>query len=80
MLKNSFNFSFLDKIGECFENSSINSLFGLDFIFDYETKTTYLIDCNYYPGYRELVNDIHSMLSDHIIHYWNKHNNEIKAK
>jgi len=82
-IKTSFDQKFIEEITEEFEIYSGNTLFGLDFIFDPIKKTLLLIDCNYFPGYKELAGDISNILSDHVLLYYSKfvsENKEIQSK
>jgi hypothetical protein len=63
---------FLKTISTNFENYSKMSLFGLDFLFDIENKHYYLIDVNFFPGYKELINEFNGILIDHCISYFKK--------
>ncbi len=58
---------FLSKIGECFEKFSGDSLVGLDFVFDIENGIYYLIDVNQFPGYKELINEMNEIMSEHMV-------------
>jgi len=60
------NMDYMLKISKCFRNFSETSLFGLDFLYDYVNKEYYLIDCNLYPGYKELLHEFNYILTDHI--------------
>lgn len=53
------------------ENYKIN-LFGLDFV--YNNDNYYFIDCNFFPGYKELINSISSLIRNHCYIYYKKYN------
>ena len=63
--------NFLSIISDKFEDKVKDTLFGLDFIYDYEKKVYYLIDMNQFPGYKELIPVINNIISEHIINYYN---------
>eukprot|EP00055_Hartaetosiga_balthica_P007324 m.24987 g.24987 ORF g.24987 m.24987 type:complete len:351 (-) comp5717_c0_seq2:42-1094(-) len=42
------------------------SLFGLDIVVNVEEKVAYIIDINYFPGYKEMA-DFHNVLCQHIL-------------
>lgn len=68
----SINRDFLKTISTNFENYSKMTLFGLDFLYDIINKNYYLIDVNFFPGYKELINEFNDILINHIISYYNK--------
>jgi inositol-1,3,4-trisphosphate 5/6-kinase/inositol-tetrakisphosphate 1-kinase len=57
---------YLSRIGENFEKFSGDSLVGLDFVFDIEKGIYYLIDVNQFPGYKELINEMNEIMSEHM--------------
>jgi inositol-1,3,4-trisphosphate 5/6-kinase/inositol-tetrakisphosphate 1-kinase len=57
---------YLSRIGEDFEKFSGDSLVGLDFVFDIEKGIYYLIDVNQFPGYKELINEMNEIMSEHM--------------
>ena len=63
--------NFLSIVSDKFEDKVKDTLFGLDFIYDYEKKIYYLIDMNQFPGYKELIPVINNIISEHIINYYN---------
>ncbi len=71
--KKILNMDFLNRIGKEFEYESKKNLFGLDFLFNKDSNTYCLIDCNYMPGYKELINDFSNILKQHILTYYKFH-------
>jgi hypothetical protein len=65
-IKDFINLDYMIKISKCFQHFSKTSLFGLDFLYDYKNKEYYLIDCNLYPGYKELLHEFNGILTNHI--------------
>ena len=65
--KDNVDEQFLSEVGENFEKYSGDSLVGLDFLLDINKGIYYLIDINQFPGYKELFNDFHDILEEHII-------------
>ena len=63
--------NFLSIVSDKFEDIVKDTLFGLDFIYDYEKKVYYLIDMNQFPGYKELIPVMNNIISEHIINYYN---------
>ena len=63
--------NFLSIVSDKFEDKVKDTLFGLDFIYDYEKKVYYLIDMNQFPGYKELIPVMNNIISEHIINYYN---------
>ena len=63
--------NYLSLISEKFEEKTKDTLFGLDFIYDYQKKEYYLIDMNQFPGYKELIPLMNNILTEHITMYYN---------
>jgi len=42
-------------------------MFGLDLIYCYTKNEYYLVDLNYFPGYKELIMDFNELLIEHVI-------------
>ena len=76
--KDNVDEQFLSEVGENFEKYSGDSLVGLDFLLDINKGIYYLIDINQFPGYKELFNDFHDILEEHIIRGINKLGNNTK--
>jgi hypothetical protein len=66
---------YLNEVSSVFENFVEKTLFGLDFLYDYENKVYLVIDCNNFPGYKELEKVFWKDLTEHINFYLNKHKN-----
>jgi hypothetical protein len=64
---------FLNGVGQEFENFTKETLFGMDFVYDYQINEYYLIDLNQYPGYKEINKEFNTWLIDHIILHYNDH-------
>jgi hypothetical protein len=64
---------YMEEISNIFEDFVEKTLFGLDFLYDYENKTYLLIDCNNFPGYKELEKVFWKELTAHILFYFAKH-------
>jgi len=71
-INNKINFDFLEKVCRIFENESQKTLFGLDFLYNEKNNEYSLVDCNFFPGYKELKAEFGSILKDHILYYYNK--------
>jgi inositol-1,3,4-trisphosphate 5/6-kinase/inositol-tetrakisphosphate 1-kinase len=69
-IKISKNDEFLDKIAKLFEDYSEMSLFGLDFLYDIKENKYYVVDVNYFPGYKELVPEFNDVIIDHVVKYF----------
>lgn len=66
------DYSVLQEVAEAFEKAATKSLFGMDILYDKVANRLYLIDVNYFPGYKELVKDEEDHLkqfTEHIIKY-----------
>lgn len=64
----------LDVLMNYFEKKTNINLFGLDFLFDKERNKYYLIDCNFFPGYKELIPEIPNLINEHITKYYSEAN------
>jgi hypothetical protein len=65
-IKDLVNLDYILNISKCFRDFSKTTLFGLDFLYDYVKKEYYVVDCNLYPGYKELLHEFNGILTDHI--------------
>ena len=66
------DYKLMQRLSELFETYSCKTLFGLDFIFDIKNNCYAILDCNYFPGYKEIEKDFGKHLTEHIIFYHNK--------
>jgi hypothetical protein len=66
------NQEYLREIAKLFEDFSETTLFGLDFLYDYNNNIYYLVDCNIYPGYKELFKELNAILTEHIVKQYRK--------
>lgn len=57
----------IQKIFYSFEKYSNINLFGLDFMYDSNRKKYFMIDWNFYPGYKELLQNIPELINEHIL-------------
>ncbi len=74
---------YLVEISRSFQKFSDVSLFGLDFLYDHVNKEYYVIDCNLYPGYKELLHEFNGILTNHIENLYREfleHNGEKRIK
>lgn len=69
-IENLVNKEYLVALSEIFENFSESTLFGLDFIYDKIKNEYYIIDCNEFPGYKEINNIFNDILIKHIVSYY----------
>jgi len=76
--KEIINLNFLQKICQEFEYESKKTLFGLDFLYNKDTNNYTVVDCNNFPGYKELKGDFRIYLKKHIINYYKKYLEETK--
>lgn len=61
----------IDIIMEVFERKTKKNLFGLDFLLEEPGKERlFLIDCNYFPGYKELKGSISQLMREHCLEYY----------
>ena len=67
------NLEYLNKISDVFQDFSDKTLFGLDYIYDFTNKIYYLIDCNNFPGYKELDKEFNTYLTRHVLFFYDKH-------
>ena len=72
------NYPELDNLMNDFEEHTNKNLFGLDFIFNSLDNSYYLIDCNFFPGYKELLNNISCLMNEHVLIYYNKYESNKK--
>lgn len=61
------NYQALDYLCQQFVKIKGVSLFGLDFLYDQNTDTYYILEINYFPSYRELKEKLAEQFSEHII-------------
>ena len=57
--------SYLNSITKKFVEYSKINLLSLDFVVDQDKQHYYILDCNYYPAYKEIKNEIGSKLAHH---------------
>ena len=72
-VKNLINEKYLDEVSNLFETFVEKTLFGLDFLYDYRNKIYLIIDCNNFPGYKEIEKTFSNDLSEHVNFYYEKH-------
>lgn len=65
------NYQLIDYISTHFAHQMDINLFGLDYLYDKETKTYYILECNYFPSYRELKEKLSNEFTEHIFGYHN---------
>ncbi len=68
------NYQFIDFISCLFSEYMNINLFGLDYLFDRVNNKYYLLECNYFPSYRELKDRLQPEYENHIIQYCNNQN------
>ena len=73
--KSEINEIYLDEVSSIFQELSEKTLFGLDFLYDYKNKIYFVIDCNNFPGYKEIEKTFWKELTSHINFYFIKHKN-----
>ncbi len=66
------NYELIDFISKLFAKYTNVNLFGLDYLFDKNTNTYYILECNYFPSYRELKDKLQPEFESHIITYHNE--------
>jgi len=66
------NYEFIDYVSNLFAEYMDVNLFGLDYLFDKITKSYYILECNYFPSYRELKEKLQPEFENHIINYHNE--------
>lgn len=74
-LDKEINYDLINEISEKFANDMDLNLFGLDYLFDRINKTYYLLECNYFPSYRELKEKLAGEFESHMITYHNEYLN-----
>lgn len=70
-IKNLVDLKFLEEIMKKYEEVSEDTLFGIDFLYDYQNALYYIVDINQNPGYKELKDNFNQILTEHIISYVN---------
>lgn len=68
----SIDYKFLEEIIFEFEQYSEKNLISVDFIKDINDTTYYILDCNFYPGFKEFKNQIGELLANHHFNYYEK--------
>lgn len=63
--KHNINKEFLLQITREFNLFSNVNLFSLDFVIDQKAQIYYILDCNFYPAYKEYKSGIGNLLADH---------------
>ena len=58
---------YLQGVCDSFKNFSGISMFGLDLIYNYSENIYYLVDMNYFPGYKELKMDFSDLMIQHVV-------------
>lgn len=66
------DYELIDYVSKLFSEYMNVNLFGLDYLFDRNSKTYYLLECNYFPSYRELKDKLQPEFESHIITYHNE--------
>jgi hypothetical protein len=64
---NKINYEALDKISTLLATKKNITLFGLDYLYDAQTNTYYLLEINYFPSYRELGSKLRDEYEGHIL-------------
>lgn len=72
------DYNFLQKICSVFEKESEKTLFGLDFLYNSEKNVYSLIDCNYFPGYKEFKGGLGKIIKEHLLNYYQDHIKKLK--
>ena len=67
------NEKYLEELSAIFEELVGKTLFGLDFVYDYKNNIYLIIDCNNFPGYKEIEKTFNKEISEHIIFYLSSH-------
>jgi len=76
-IEKKINVNFLQEICDVFEKESGKTLFGLDFLYNEKNNIYSVIDCNYFPGYKETNNEeFCKLLKNHIITYYEDFKNK----
>lgn len=71
-LEQIIDYEYLNKMCKIFELESNKTLFGLDFLYNKEMNEYSLIDCNYFPGYKEFKGIFAPYLKEHILNYYSQ--------
>ena len=62
----------INKISLLFVQETKLTFYGLDFLYNEDTNTFYLLEINYFPSYRELGDNFHNKFDEHLVKYYNK--------
>jgi hypothetical protein len=66
-LETKINKEYLDELSLIYIKEYGINLLGLDFVYNIENNVYYLIDSNYYPGYKEITLDFNDILTERIL-------------
>jgi len=72
--------NFLKSVCDVFEKETQKTLFGLDFLYNSRENIYSLIDCNYFPGYKELKSSFGNIIKEHLLKYYRDHINKLDGK
>ena len=75
-ITNKVNQEYLNKTTEIFAKYSNKNLISIDFVCDVATSIYYILDCNFYPGYREMGGSVGEELAKHHVSYYKEYNNK----
>jgi inositol-1,3,4-trisphosphate 5/6-kinase/inositol-tetrakisphosphate 1-kinase len=78
MLCNQINYDLIDSISKKFAEDTQINLFGLDYLFDRVNNKYYLLECNYFPSYRELKDKLAEEFESHMVSYHIEYKNNKK--
>ncbi len=78
MLSKEINYELIDCISKKFADDMEINLFGLDYLFDRVNNVYYLLECNYFPSYRELNDKLAEEFEKHMISYHDDYMNKEK--
>ena len=62
----------MNSVMEKHEKKSKDTLFGIDFLFDYQHNVYYIVDINQFPGYKELIPEFNTIITEHCLMYSHK--------
>ena len=71
-LKSIVDETYMNSVMEKHEKKSKDTLFGIDFLFDYQHNVYYIVDINQFPGYKELIPEFNTIITEHCLMYSHK--------
>ena len=71
-LQNIVDEAYMNSVMEKHEKKSKDTLFGIDFLYDYEHNVYYIVDINQFPGYKELIPEFNTIITEHCLMYSHK--------